>query len=84
MAKAKIHIYITPKEGILDPQGETIAKALKNLNYLEVKKVRMGKFIVLEIDGDAGESLEERVKAMCEKLLANPVIEDYRFELKSF
>lgn len=77
----RVKVYITFKKGILDPQGETVTKALKALGFDEVKKARVGKYILLELEDKEG--VEERVKAMCERLLANPVIEDYNFEIDS-
>jgi phosphoribosylformylglycinamidine synthase len=76
----KVKVYVTLKESVLDPQGETVAKALKALGFSEVEKVRLGKVIYMEISD--GEGLKERVKEMCERLLANPVIEDYHFEIE--
>lgn len=77
----KAKVYITPKEGILDPQGLTIERALPALGFKGVGNVRVGKYIELELpDGeDAGEIVEN----MCQKLLANPIIEDFEFELIS-
>jgi phosphoribosylformylglycinamidine synthase PurS subunit len=77
---AKAKIFITLKDGILDPQGATVAKALKNIGFKNIKDVRIGKLIEVEFNGEGGE-VEENIKSMCDKLLANPVIEDYRFEL---
>lgn len=71
-------IFVTGKQGIFDPAGETSKKALLNLGYDGVNDVRIGKFIQLEVADDV---TEEDVKEMCEKLLSNPVIEDY--EIKS-
>ena len=74
---ARYEIYVTYKKGIFDPPGATAQRALVNLGYDEVEDVKIGKFIRLEIaDGTA----EDRVREMCDKLLANPVIEDYRIE----
>jgi phosphoribosylformylglycinamidine synthase len=74
---ARFDIYVTYKRGIFDPPGATAERALVNLGYDEVSSVRIGKYIQLEVaDGTpAG-----RVREMCDKLLANPVIEDYRIE----
>lgn len=69
------------KEGILDPQGETVAKALNRLGFLEVKGVRFGKLIEIEIEGKE-EDLVSRVEAMCKKLLANPVTETYSIQVE--
>lgn len=74
---ARFEIFVTYKHGIFDPPGATAERALRNLGYDEVESVRIGKFIRLEISGpDEG----ARVQEMCDKLLANPVIEDYRIE----
>jgi phosphoribosylformylglycinamidine synthase PurS subunit len=76
----KADISISPKEGILDPQGLAVLKALQNLGFAEVKEVRVGKFIKIELDNCDNPS--GRIKRMCEELLHNPLIESYRFELK--
>jgi phosphoribosylformylglycinamidine synthase len=75
---ARYEIYVTYKEGIFDPPGATAERALVNLGYQEVEEVRIGKYIQLAIEDGDGE--DARVKEMCGKLLANPVIEDYRIE----
>lgn len=75
----KAKVYIMPKKGILDPQGLTIERSLPALGFEGVSNVRVGKYIELELpDGDdaAGE-----IDQMCHKLLANPIIEDFEFEL---
>lgn len=79
MASAKV--YVTLKEGILDPQGKTVQRALKSLGYDEVTGVRIGKYMELELQGDDRSRLEERLARMCEQLLTNPIIEDYRMEV---
>jgi len=72
---ARFQIFVTYKKGIFDPPGATAERALVSLGYNEVSSVKIGKFIQLEVaDGTS----EERVAEMCGKLLANPVIEDYR------
>ena len=75
---ARYEIYVTYKEGIFDPPGATAERALVNLGYEEVEEVRIGKYIQLSVED--GELEDARVKEMCDKLLANPVIEDYRIE----
>jgi phosphoribosylformylglycinamidine synthase len=73
----KVKVYVTLKTGVLDPQGQTVAKTLGRIGFAEVQAVRIGKYVELEVaDGTKGERLEE----MCRKLLANPVIEDFRIE----
>ena len=72
---ARYEIYVTYKAGIFDPPGATAERALANLGYEGVDSVKIGKFIRLEGSADLA-----AVTEMCEKLLANPVIEDYRIE----
>ncbi len=74
---ARYEIYVTYKKGIFDPPGATAERALQNLGYAEVESVKIGKYIQLEVSADA---TPERVREMCDRLLANPVIEDYRIE----
>jgi phosphoribosylformylglycinamidine synthase len=76
-------VYVTLKKGVLDPQGQTVQRALENLGYTEVKEVRMGKYIEITLPEKPKGELEAMVVQMCEKLLSNPVIEDYRFEIDS-
>ena len=73
--KATVHIGLKP--GVLDPQGRAIAKSLEDLGYNEVEDVRIGKVITLDMNGGT----EERVREMCEALLANTVIESYRIDV---
>ena len=78
----KARVFITLKNGVLDPQGKAIGHALNGLGFASVGEVRQGKVIDLELSGsDAGKAREE-LKAMCEKLLANTVIEKYEIEIK--
>lgn len=74
---ARFEIYVTYKKGIFDPPGATAERALQNLGYSEVAQVKIGKYIQIEV---ADGTPEARVAEMCDKLLANPVIEDYRIE----
>jgi phosphoribosylformylglycinamidine synthase len=71
----KARILIRPKQGILDPQGKAIERALPALGFEEVSGVRVGRLIELEAPG------AERLAELCEKLLANPLVEDYEIEL---
>ncbi|MCH6557075.1 MAG: phosphoribosylformylglycinamidine synthase subunit PurS [Nitrospirae bacterium] len=77
--KAKIHV--TLKQGILDPQGKSIEQALATLGYTAVSNVRVGKYLELDLNETEKEKAEAQLKAMCDKLLANPIIEEYRYEL---
>ncbi len=74
-------VYVTLKKGVHDPQGETVGHTLNTMGYGEVDGVRMGKYIEVELKGVAGEEAKQRLTEMCEKLLANTVIESYRIEL---
>ena len=76
----KVNVYVTLRESVVDPQGTAAKEALQNMGYNEVENVRIGKLIELELDGTATD-IDARVKEMCEKLLVNKVIEDYRFEI---
>lgn len=80
MFEAKV--YITLKKTIVDPQGLTIKHALESLGYKEVDEVRIGKLINIKSNLKDKKEAETRIKQMCHKLLANPVIEDYNFEIK--
>ena len=75
-------IYITFKDGVLDPQGKAVHHALKDLGYNEVSEIQMGKYLELKMDGVSREEAEIRVTEMCEKLFANTVIESYRFTIE--
>jgi phosphoribosylformylglycinamidine synthase subunit PurS len=78
--KAKVHVSL--KSGVLDPQGKAVGDALGRLGFVEVDGVRCGKTIELELkDGLSKADAEKRVKEMCEKLLANTVVERYSIEI---
>ena len=78
----KATVYVTIKQSVLDPQGVAVQGALHSMGFNEVESVRIGKVLELNLDTTDRAEAEKRVKAMCEKLLANTVIEDYRFELE--
>ncbi len=80
MLEAKV--YVTLKSGVLDPQGETIKHALHSLGYAEVEGLRQGKFFVLRLQGNDPHQARPQLEQMCQRLLANPVIEDYQFEIR--
>ena len=77
----KAKVSVTLKCGILDPQGQAVLHALGSLGYSGVTDVRMGKLLELELATSDRAGAEAEVKAMCERLLANTIIEDYRIEL---
>ena len=76
------HVQVTIKEEVLDPQGKAVEGALHSLGFAEASRVRVGKFMELTLDLEDRAEAEARVRKMCEQLLANTVIEDYRFELQ--
>ena len=77
----KVKVFVTLRESVLDPQGTVVKNSLHSMNYSEVSDVRIGKYMELTVEkGDR--PVEEAVKEMCERLLANVVIEDYRFEIE--
>lgn len=78
----KAKVYVTLKKGVLDPQGKAVMSALQSTGFDEVTDVRIGKFMELEIKDGQREAEEARLKQMCERLLANTVIENYRIELE--
>ena len=75
-------VYVSLKEGVLDPQGKAVHRSLATLGFEEVRGVRIGRAITLEVEGTDRAQAEARLEEMCQKLLANPVIEDYRVELE--
>ena len=79
----RVRIFISLKEGVLDPQGKAVERSLHTLGYGEVQDVRMGKYIEVSLDTPSRQTAEGRIREMCNKLLANPMIEDYRFEISS-
>ena len=76
----KARVYVTLKREVLDPQGDAVKRALGSLGFDGVKDVRIGKLVEIELEGDTSESRDAQLESMCAKLLANPVIEDFRVE----
>ena len=76
----KARVVVTLKKSVLDPQGQAVTRALASLGFGEVQGVRLGKVLELELSETDPAKARERVAAMCEKLLANTVIEEYRIE----
>lgn len=77
----KVKIYVTLRESVLDPQGSAVMGSLHKMGYAEVGDVRIGKYLELMISDDA-QDVDALVNEMCQKLLTNTVIEDYRFEIE--
>jgi len=76
----KVRVVVTLKKSVLDPQGQAVSRALGALGFSEVKDVRLGKIIELDLDAKDAAEAKQRVEQMCDKLLANTVIEEYRVE----
>ncbi|AGK52096.1 phosphoribosylformylglycinamidine synthase subunit PurS [Bacillus sp. 1NLA3E] len=77
----KVKVFVTLRESVLDPQGKAVNHALHSLGYEEIKDVRIGKYMELFVD-TTGRDVDTVVKEACDKLLANPVIEDFRYEIE--
>ncbi len=77
----KARIIVMPKRTVLDPQGKTVKHALESMNFAGIKDVRVGKFMEIEIEGGNKAELQKKIDEACHKLLSNPVIEEYRFEI---
>ena len=75
-------IYVTLKPAVNDPQGVTVLGALKNLGFTTPANVRVGKYLEVSLDAGSQDEAREQVDEMCQKLLANVVIEQYRFDLE--
>jgi phosphoribosylformylglycinamidine synthase subunit PurS len=75
----KVNVIVKPKEAVLDPQGNAVRDAMRHLGMPEVRSVRIGKFMEIDIDGNDVD-LEKRLRGLCRDLLSNPVIEDYELQ----
>ena len=76
-------IYVTLRSSVLDPAGTAVQSGLKHLGYENVTQVRIGKYIELTLDVASEEAAREQIDRVCDQLLANPVIENYRFDLQA-
>lgn len=79
--KYKAHIYVNLRPSVLDPAGVAVESGLKQLGYEEVEQVRIGKYIELMLSASDEEKARQQLETICDQLLANPVIENYRFDL---
>lgn len=77
MSRYRLEVLVTPRAGLLDPQGKAVHHALNSLGWDGVSGVRVGKAIHIDVDASSDAEATEKVEAMCRKLLANPVTEDY-------
>jgi phosphoribosylformylglycinamidine synthase PurS subunit len=78
----KAKIIITPKKAVVDPQGKTVQGALEHMGYTGVSAVHVGKYLEIELTGSDKEAARKQIDDACHKILSNPVIEDYRFEIE--
>jgi phosphoribosylformylglycinamidine synthase len=77
----KAKIIVMPKKTVLDPQGKTVKHALESMGFAGIKDVRVGKFMEIELEGGTRAELHKKIDEACHKLLSNPVIEEYTFEI---
>jgi len=77
----KARIIVMPKRTVLDPQGKTVKHALESMGFAGIKDVRVGKFMEIELEGGDKAELQKKIDEACHKLLSNPVIEEYTFEV---
>jgi phosphoribosylformylglycinamidine synthase subunit PurS len=77
----KAHVWVMLKSTVLDPQGQTIQRALSSLGYDKVQDVRQGKFFVIRLDGLSREDAGKQVERIAKDVLANPVVEEFRYEI---
>ncbi len=78
----KAKIIITPKKAVLDPQGKTVQSALDHMGFKNIGAVHVGKYLEIELPGGDKETWRKQIDEACHKILSNPVIEDYKFEIE--
>tara|TARA_B100000676_G_scaffold179411_1_gene176188 strand:- start:648 stop:893 length:246 start_codon:yes stop_codon:yes gene_type:complete len=77
----KVTVFVSPKPTVLDPQGAAVEHAMKSLGHDSVRGVRVGKTVTFEMDGEDDASTREKLHELCDGLLSNPIIEDFRYEI---
>ena len=82
MSRFRLEIRVIPRPGLLDPEGKAIQSALRSLDYEQVHEVRVGKFLYLDVEADSAEEARDGADAMCRRLLANPVTEDFEIDVQ--
>jgi len=82
MTNFKVHVRVVPRAGLLDPQGQAVEHALTALGFRHAGGVRIGKAIELQVEAETADAARLQARAMCDKLLANPVTEDYLVEVE--
>ena len=83
MSRFRVEIRVTPGPGLLDPEGKAIQNALHSLDYEHVHDVRVGKLLYLDVEAASNEEARKGAEAMCRRLLANPVTEDFEIEVQA-
>ena len=78
----KVTVYVSPKNTVLDPQGAAVEQAMKSLGHESVEGVRVGKTITFDMEGSDSPEIREKLDKLCDGLLSNPVIEDFRYEIE--
>jgi phosphoribosylformylglycinamidine synthase subunit PurS len=78
----KVKIYVTLKNSVIDPQGSAAKQTLETMGYKEIEELRIGKYIEITID-ESVKNVDEMVNEFCHKLLVNPVVENYRYEIEA-
>lgn len=79
----RVHVRVMPRRGLLDPQGQAVEHALKALKFEQAGNVHVGKAIEFDLDAESGEAARAEARAMCDKLLANPVTEDFEIQIEA-
>jgi phosphoribosylformylglycinamidine synthase len=77
MTRYRVSLHITPRRGLLDPQGKAVADALHTLGFSAVRDVHVGRHLIVELEAVSAAAAEAEARTMCERLLANPVTEDF-------
>jgi phosphoribosylformylglycinamidine synthase len=79
----RVHVRVMPRAGLLDPQGQAVEHALNALGFAETRTVHVGRAVEIEVDAGSRDEAEARARLMCDRLLANPVTEDYQVEVEA-
>ena len=79
----KVTVYVSPKTTVLDPQGAAVEHAMKSLGHESARNTRIGKTITFEMDGEDGDAFRKELDQLCDGLLSNPIIEDFRYEIEA-
>jgi len=82
VSRFRLEIRVIPRPGLLDPEGKAIQSALRSLDYEQVHEVRVGKFLYLDVEAASAEEARDGADAMCRRLLANPVTEDFEIDVQ--